>query len=49
MPDTTDRGPGGNRRAKWLQRLGWFVLLYAAGLAVTLLVAYGLRAIIPGQ
>lgn len=48
MPATTDparRAGGGSNR--W-QRLGWFVLLYAAGLAATLLVAYGLRTLIPG-
>lgn len=51
MPDTTERGPAGNRRSEaygsW-RRFGWFVLLYAAGLGATLLAAYGLRALIPG-
>ena len=48
MPATTD--PPGHHAGpsrRW-QRIGWFVLLYAAGLAVTLLVAYGLKALIPG-
>lgn len=42
MPGTTD-GPGG----RW-RRIAWFVLLYVAGLAVALVVAYGLKALIPG-
>lgn len=49
MPATTERratAPAGTSR--W-RRLGWFVLLYAAGLAATLLLAYGLRALIPGM
>ena len=44
MPATTDEAGRGNR---W-RRLGWFVLMYAAGLAVTLAVAYLLRSLLPG-
>ena len=42
-PPRRDEGESG----RW-QRLGWFVLLYAAGLAVTLVLAYALKALIPG-
>jgi hypothetical protein len=44
MPATTEPGPGDGR---W-RRIGWFVLLYAAGLAVTLVAAYLLRSLLPG-
>jgi len=48
MPGTTDpRRGAADEPGRW-QRLGWFVLLYAAGLAVTLVVVYGLRSLIPG-
>jgi hypothetical protein len=48
MPGTTDRTPdGASRPGRW-QRLGWFVLLYAAGLAAALVIAYALKALIPG-
>ncbi len=48
MPAITDRRPeAGPRVGRW-RRLGWFVLFYLAGLAATLLVAYGLKALIPG-
>jgi hypothetical protein len=47
MPDITE--PRGRRPVSesW-RRMGWFVLLYLAGLAVTLAVVYGIRALIPG-
>jgi len=48
MPATTERATDDAGRSSRWQRLGWFVLLYAAGLAVTLALAYGLRALIPG-
>lgn len=46
MPDTTDPGGKPPRDSRW-RRIGWFVLLYAAGLAVTLAAAYALRSLIP--
>jgi hypothetical protein len=48
MRATTDPGNQRADRAGRWKRLAWFVLLYAAGLAVTLLVAYALKALIPG-
>lgn len=48
MPATTDPSRRAVRESSRWQRIGWFVLLYAAGLAVTLALAYGLRALIPG-
>ena len=48
MPGTTDRRREAGPQVRRWQRLGWFVLLYVSGLAATLLVAYGLRALIPG-
>jgi len=48
MPGTTEpRRDEEGESSRW-RRLGWFVLLYAAGLAVTLVVVYGLRSLIPG-
>jgi hypothetical protein len=48
MPDTTDGDRRRRRRESW-RRLGWFVVLYAAGLAVSLGVAGALRALIVGD
>jgi hypothetical protein len=48
MPGTTDPSRRDEGESSRWQRLGWFVLLYAAGLAVTLAVAYGLRSLVPG-
>ena len=48
MPATTDRTGAGRAPASGWRRFGWFVLLYAAGLAVTLVIAYALKALIPG-
>jgi len=31
-----------------MRRLGWFVVLYLAGVVVTGAVAYGLKALLPG-
>jgi beta-xylosidase len=47
MRDTTERGRGAfaTRRGR---RVAWFVVLYLAGLAFTLLVAYGLKSLVPG-
>jgi hypothetical protein len=47
MPDTTDDDRR-RRRESW-RRLGWFVVLYAAGLAVSLAVVGALRALIVGD
>lgn len=49
MPGTTKPGRAANPVSNRWQRLGWFVLLYAVGLAATLLVAAGLKALIPGS
>jgi hypothetical protein len=48
MRATTDPRNRRADRARRFQRLAWFVLLYAAGLAVTLVLAYALKALIPG-
>lgn len=47
MPGTTDGSSGNEPGARW-RRVAWFILLYAAGLAVTLVIAYGLKALVPG-
>ena len=47
MPDTTDDDRR-RRRESW-RRLGWFVVLYAAGLADSLAVVGALRALIIGD
>ena len=44
MPTTTERRRAGQGGA--LRRIGWFVGLWAAGVASTAAVAYGLRLII---
>jgi hypothetical protein len=31
-----------------MRRLGWFVVLYVAGVVVTGAVAYGLKSLLPG-
>ena len=48
MPGTTDPPRQGEPRPGRWHRLGWFVLLYAAGLAAALVIAYALKALIPG-
>jgi hypothetical protein len=48
MPPTTD-GPAdraGEEQAPLGRRLAWFAALWLAGLAVTAVVAYGLRALL---
>ena len=47
MRDTTEPGREGLETRRG-HRVAWFVLLYLAGLALALLVAYGLKALIPG-
>jgi hypothetical protein len=42
MPATTECG------RRW-RRVGWFVLLYCAGLAATAAVLWSLKALIPGS
>lgn len=46
MRDTTD--PGRGRWRPGVRRAAWFVALYLAGLAVTVALSYGLRAVLPG-
>ena len=45
MPDITEPARTVNRQGRW-RRIGWFVLLYAAGLAVTVALAYALRSLL---
>ncbi|MEJ2516030.1 MAG: hypothetical protein P8080_09095 [Gammaproteobacteria bacterium] len=48
MPDTTDpEHRDAAPQSRW-QRLGWFVLLYVAGLSAMLLLAYVVRLLVPG-
>ena len=46
MRDTTDSGR--KRSGAGMRRVAWFAALYLAGLAVTLALSYGLRALLPG-
>jgi hypothetical protein len=44
---TTDEDRRLRQRLRW-RRLGWFALLYALGLAVTLVAASVLKSLLPG-
>ena len=48
MPVTIDDTARDQARRDRRRRLAWFALLYLAGLGATLLVAYLLKALIPG-
>lgn len=48
MPVTIDDAARDQARRDRRRRLAWFVALYLAGLGVMLLVAYLLKALIPG-
>lgn len=48
MPGTTEPGKRDEAPPGRWQRLGWFVLLYVAGLSAMLLLAYVVKLLVPG-